>query len=175
MITDYAVSSLALNNHCKNTKSFIKVFIVICVHAWELMQERICMKCPHTSNVEGDQYFSSQHAWACWDMVARGIQIPVKTSCTGHRWGKTKRFFCFLFRENLLGMFSRFLVLLFYVSSLSGTQNKGPNSHRSHPVHLFNTWIFIMNVKCRMDGSHRKPYICFSFDFLIQYSANGTV
>ena len=25
-----------------------------------------------------------------------------------------------------------------------------------------------------MDGSHRKPYICLSFNFLIQYSANRT-
>ena len=33
---------------------------------------------------------------------------------------------------------------------------------------------FIVNVKCRMDGSHRKPYICLSLEFLIQYSANGT-
>ena len=38
-----------------------------------LMQEWICMKCPHTSNVESDQYFNSQHTSACWDMVARGI------------------------------------------------------------------------------------------------------
>ena len=34
---------------------------------------------------------------------------------------------------------------------------------------------FIVNVKCRMDGSHRKPYICLSCNFLIQYSANGTL
>ena len=54
----------------------MNVFIVINVHEKQiLMQERICMKCPHTSNVEGDQYFSSQHAWACWDMVARGIVL----------------------------------------------------------------------------------------------------
>ena len=33
---------------------------------------------------------------------------------------------------------------------------------------------FLVNVKCRMDGSHRKPYICLSFDFLIQYSDKGT-
>ena len=33
---------------------------------------------------------------------------------------------------------------------------------------------FMVNVKCRMDGSHSKPYICLSFDFLIQYSVNGT-
>ena len=41
----------------------MNVFIVINVHEKQiLMQERICMKCPHTSNVEGDQYFNSQHA-----------------------------------------------------------------------------------------------------------------
>ena len=33
---------------------------------------------------------------------------------------------------------------------------------------------FIVNVKCRMDRSHRKPYICLSYDCLMQYSANGT-
>ena len=36
------------------------------------------------------------------------------------------------------------------------------------------THEFLVNVKCRMDGSHRKLYICLSSDFLIQYSANGT-
>ena len=33
---------------------------------------------------------------------------------------------------------------------------------------------FIVNVKCRMDRSYRKPYICLSFNFMKQYSANGT-
>ena len=61
MITEYAVPPLALNYHRKNTKSFMNVFIVINVHEKQiLMQERICMKCPHTSSVEGDQYFNSQ-------------------------------------------------------------------------------------------------------------------
>ena len=38
----------------------------------------ICMKCPHTSHVEGDQFLNSQNAWACWDVVARAIifEIP---------------------------------------------------------------------------------------------------
>ena len=54
-----------------------------------------------------------------------------------------------------------------------GTQNKCPNSHHSHPVHLFNTWIY-PECKVQNGWSHRKPYICSSFDFLIQYSANGT-
>ena len=36
MIIEYAVPSLALNYPCKkNTKSFMKVFIVICAHARE--------------------------------------------------------------------------------------------------------------------------------------------
>ena len=45
----------------------------------------IIMKCPYTSHVEGDQFLNSQHAWACWDMVARGIlfEIPRLTvKCT---------------------------------------------------------------------------------------------
>ena len=33
---------------------------------------------------------------------------------------------------------------------------------------------FIVNVKYRMDWSHRKAHMCLSFDFLIQYAANGT-
>ena len=37
------------------------------------MQKWICMRCPQTSHVEGDQFLKSQHAWACWDMIARAI------------------------------------------------------------------------------------------------------
>ena len=33
---------------------------------------------------------------------------------------------------------------------------------------------FIVNVNCRMDRSYRKPYVCLSFNFLKQCSANGT-
>ena len=32
------------------------------------MQEWICLKCPHTSHVEDDQFLNFQHLWACWDM-----------------------------------------------------------------------------------------------------------
>ena len=80
-------------------------------------------------------------------------------------WGKTKDFFVFCSGKMCLYVFTVFdsFVLSFFVLFFC-----------CHPVHLFNTWIFNMNVKCRMDGSHRKPYICFSFDFSIQYSANGT-
>ena len=56
-----------------------------------LNQEWICMKCSNTSHVKGDQFFNSQHAWACWPnelTICSDInefQIPVKTSCTGQR------------------------------------------------------------------------------------------
>ena len=95
------------------------------------------------------------------------LQIPVKTLCTVHRCGKTKDVFV-LCSGCAWYVFTVFCFFVLYVICVWS------NSHHSHPVHLFNTWIFIMNVKCRMHGSHRKPYICFSFDFLIQYSANGT-
>ena len=39
-------------------------------------------------------------------------------------------------------------------------------------VHLLHE--FIVNVRCRMDWSYRRPYICLSFNFFKQYSANGT-
>ena len=56
-----------------------------------------------------------------------------------------------------------FMVFWFFVLYVI----KCPHSHHSHPVHLFNTWISRECIKCRMDGSQRKPYICLSFDFLI--------
>ena len=46
-----------------------------------------------------------------------------------------------LFRENLLVIVSWFLFFCF-TSSVSGKQNKWPNSHHSHPLHPFITWIF---------------------------------
>ena len=80
-------------------------------------------------------------------------------------WGKTKDFFVFCSGKMCSVCFHGFWFFCFIVLCFVLC---------CHPVHLFNTWIFIMNIKCRMDGSHRKPYICFSFDFLIQYSASGT-
>ena len=68
MIIEYAVPSLALNYYLKRSNLFVYM------HAKQIpMQKWICMKCPHTSHVEVDQFLNSQHAWACWDMVARGI------------------------------------------------------------------------------------------------------
>ena len=131
-----------------------------------LMQEWICMKCPHTSNVEGDQYFNSQHAWACWDMVARGIVFL--NSQTGSQM--------YTFPDQMNWQFVQILMDSKFQSklrvldtadvkqktSLFSVQGKSawyvfmvcsfvlyvicacytcPNSHHSQPVHLVNTWI----------------------------------
>ena len=132
------------------------------------MQEWICMKCPHTSHVEVDQFLNSQHAWACWDMVARWIvfEIPRLTFKCTHSLAKwidnlsrywwipncilnfvywtqmtsSKRLVCFLFRENLLGFVSR--LLFCFTSSVSSTQNKCPKCHHNHPRHPFFRWIY---------------------------------
>ena len=198
MITEYAVPSWAPNHHCKKYQ-----FIYESVFSYLstcMRNKYSCMKCPHTSNVEGDQYFNSQQAWACWDMVARGIvfkfpdwqsnvhfpwpnelticadincfQIPLKTSRTGHRWCKEKDFvlcsgkICLVcFHGSLFFCFICHLCLLHKINA------------QTPITAILSTYLiheFLVNVKCSVDGSHRKPYICLSFDFLIQYSANGT-
>ena len=79
-----------------------------------------------------------------------GFQIPVKTSCTGHRWCKAKDLFVFCSGKICLVCFYGFLFFCF-MSSVSGTQNKCLNSHHSHPVHLFNTWIWIYR-ECKVQN-----------------------
>ena len=69
-------------------------------------------------------------------------------------------------------MFSWFFVLLYMSSGLVHKINA-----QTPITAILSTYFiheFLVNVKCRMDGSHMKPYICLSFDFLIQYSPNGT-
>ena len=76
MITEYAVPSLALNYHSKKYQIIYEsVYIVLFVYMHEkqiLMQEWICMKCPHKSNVEGDQYFNSRST--CMSLLRHGCQ-----------------------------------------------------------------------------------------------------
>ena len=104
-----------------------------------------------------------QHAWACWHMVTRGIvfEIPrLAVKCTlSLNWQFVQILMDSKFHSKLrvldtdgakekTSLFSVqgksaswFFVLLFYMSSVSVTQNKCPNSHHNHPVHLFHTWI----------------------------------
>ena len=83
----------------------------------------------------------------------------------------SKRLLCFLFWENLLGMFSWvFFVLLCHCSPLKkiNAQTLITAILPSYLIHEF-----LVNVKCRKDRSHKKSYICFLFDFLMQFYANG--
>ena len=77
----------------------------------------------------------------------------------------------FSVRDNLLAMFSWFFFVCFmcHLCLLHKINAQTPITA------ILSTCLiheFLVNVNCRMDGSHRKPYICLSFDFLIQYSAN---
>ena len=102
-----------------------------------------------------------------------GFQIPVKTSCTGHRWCETKDFFVFCSGKNCLVCFHGFLFFCF-ICRLCLVHKINAQTPITAILSTYLIHEFLVNVKCRMDGSHRKPYICLSFDFLIQYSASGT-
>ena len=131
------------------------------------IQEWICLKCPRTSQVEGDQFLNSQRAWACWNMVATGIvfEIPRLTvKCTlslskwidnlsryqwipnstqnfvysGHRWRKAKDFFVFCSRKICMVLFH----CSFVSRHLCLVHKINAQTHHNHPRHLFITWIY---------------------------------
>ena len=81
-----------------------------------------------------------------------------------------KRLLCFLLRENLLHGFLFFC----FICHLCLLRKINAQTPITTILCTYFIHEFLVNVKCRMDGSHMKPYICLSFDFSIQYSANGT-
>ena len=93
-----------------------------------------------------------------------GFQIPVKTSCTGHRWCKTKYFFVFCSGKISLVCFHGFLFFCF-ICHLCLVHKINAQTPITAILSTYLTHEFIVNVKCRMDRSHRNPYICLSFDF----------
>ena len=93
----YVIPWLALNYPYKSTKSFMKVFLVICAHVCQKqipMQEWICLKRLHTSHVEGDQFLNSQLA-GNWQLLDRIVQ-NFKMHCFGN-W-----IWCVVFRRLVL-------------------------------------------------------------------------
>ena len=94
-------------------------------------------------------------------------------SCTGHRWRKTKDFFVFCSRKICLEFFHGFSsFVLCHLCPVHKINAQTPTTAilSTHLLHGF-----IVNVKCRMDDFiYRKTNICLSFNFLKQYSANGT-
>ena len=100
-----------------------------------------------------------------------GFQIPLKTSCTGHRWRKAKDFVVFCSGKICLVLFQGCCSFV---------------SRHLCPVHKINAPTpiitilathllheFIVNVKHRMDWSYRKRYICLSFNSGKQYPSDG--
>ena len=151
------------------------------------------MKCPHTSHVEGDQLLNSQHVWACWDnwLPQSNLHLPWPnelTFCPDINGYKFQSKFRALDtddvnqRTSLLSVQGQsawycfmFVVLLFYVIWVRYTKysvNAQTPITTILATHLLHE--FIVNVKYTMDWSNRKPYICLSFNFWRQYSANGT-
>ena len=68
-------------------KKYQIMYAIVHSYSCKCMRNKypVCMKCPHTSHVEGDQFLNSQNAWACWHVVARAIifEIPLLTvKCT---------------------------------------------------------------------------------------------
>ena len=62
-------------------------------------------------------------------------------------------------------VFMVFGSFVLYVMCLVHKINAQTNTTAILSTYLIHKFIF--NVTCRMGGSHWKPYICFSFDFLI--------
>ena len=200
MITEYAVPSLALNYHYEKYQIIYERYLCICTRN-KYSCKSDCVKSPHTSNAEGDQYFNSQHAWA---MFRHGCQRhSFLNSQTDSRM--------YTFPDQMNWQFVQILMDSQFQSKLRVLDTDDVKRKPSlfsvlgksagyvfmvtcsfvlchlclvHKINaqtpitaILSTYLiieFLMNVKCRMDGSHGKPYICLSFDFLIQYSANGT-
>ena len=187
MIIEYAVPSLALNYPFKEYRIIyesVHIYLCTCMRNKYQCKSGICMNCPHTSHVEVGQFLNSQHAWACWDMVAKGIVfesprqsnvhflwpnelticpdinrflIPLKTSCTGHRWRKAKDFFVFCSGNICLVLFQGCCsFVLRHLCPVHKTNAQKPITTilATHLLHEF-----IVNVKHRMDWSYRKPYM----------------
>ena len=109
-----------------------------------LMQKWICIKCPHTSHVQGDQFcqFST-----C---------MFVETNQSHSFWNsQTESVLQFHWANELTicpdNVFQTPITVIL-------------STHLLHE--------FIANVKCRVDWSCRKNYICLLFNVLEQYSAN---
>ena len=160
----------------------MKVFIFICVHAWEtntharvklfkmsrsccrwsVSQFSTCMSllrhgCQSHSfwNSQDDSQMYTFRDQMNWQFV----------QCTGHRWRKTKDFFDFCSGKICLVLFHGFFFCFRHLCPVHEVNAKTPITAIlfTHLLHEF-----IVNVNCRMDWSCRKPYICLSLNFLKQ-------
>ena len=85
-----------------------------------------------------------------------GFQIPLKTSCTEHRWRKAKDVFVFCSGKICLVLFQGccyFVLPHLCPAHKVNAQTPITTILATHLLHEF-----IVNVKHRMDWSYRKPY-----------------
>ena len=85
-----------------------------------------------------------------------GFQIPVKTSCTGHRWCKTKDFFVFCSGKTCLVCFHGFWFFCF-ICHLCLVHKINAQTPITAILSTYLIHEFILNVKCRMDGLIGNP------------------
>ena len=123
------------------------------------------------SQTDSQMYtFLDQMNWQ-FVQILMDSKIPLKTSCTGHRWRKAKYFFVFCSGKVGLVLFQGCCsFVLRHLCSVYKINAQTPITTILVTQLLHN---FIVNVKQRMDWSCRKPYICLSFNFWKQYPADG--
>ena len=135
------------------------------------MQEWICMKCPHKSHVEVDQFLNRS---TCTNLLRQGCQrksfwysqsdSQMYTFPDQMKWQFVQILMDSKFHSKLRvlamdkddvkqktslfsvqgnsGWYCFKAVGLFFTSSMSVTQNKCQNSHHNHPRHPFIIWIY---------------------------------
>ena len=93
------------------------------------------------SQTDSQMYtFPDQMNWQFVQILVDS-KIPLKTSCTGHRWRKAKDFFVFCWGKIRLVLFQG--CCSFVLHCLCPVHKiKSPNSHHNHPRHQFISWIY---------------------------------
>ena len=142
----------------------MKVFTVICVHAWETNTHARVNLFEMSMYKSGWRWSVSQFS-TCMSLLRHGCQrnsfwnsqtdsqmytFPDQfkwiDNLSRYQWipNSSQNFVYSEHRWRKAKDFFVFCSGLFFcfTSSASGTQNKCPNSHHNHPCHPFNTWIY---------------------------------
>ena len=89
-----------------------------------------------------------------------GFQIPVETSCTGHRWCKAKDFFVFCSGQTCLACFHGFLFFFCFICHLCLSHEINAQTPITANLSTYLIHEFLVNVKCRTDliGNPISPW-----------------
>ena len=142
----------------------MKMFIFICVHAWEtntlarVKLYEMSRSCWRWSVSQFSTCTSlSRHGWQSHSFWNSQDDSQMYTfcdqmnwqfvQCTGQRWHKTKDFFDFCSGKICLVLFHGLFLL--FSSSVFGTRIKCQGYHYSHPLHPLITWIY---CECKLQN-----------------------